>query len=111
MPAGNNCVSRDTPVFRCLKVHKRTCSVDICLYDDADSSHAVKRNLDVFVFAPVAHAGHVDPVGVVLLVACDALDGYSEDRGNIYSIPSARTTLRSRDAASFSPVGDSCHEL
>jgi hypothetical protein len=52
--------------------------VDVCLHDDADSSYTVKRDLDVFVVAPVAHAGHVDAVGVVLLVACDCQIGILE---------------------------------
>jgi hypothetical protein len=48
--------------------------VDVGLHNDADASHAVKRNLDVLVLAPVAHAGHVDAVGVVFLVACELSD-------------------------------------
>ena len=50
--------------------HERTCSVDVCLYDDADASHAIKWDLNIFVVPPVAHAGHVDAICVVLLVAC-----------------------------------------
>lgn len=47
----------------------RTFSVDVSLDNDADTSHAVERDLDVFVVTPVAHAGHVDTVGLVFLVA------------------------------------------
>lgn len=38
--------------------------------EDIDTSHAVERDLLVFVVAPVTHARHVDAVGLVLLVAC-----------------------------------------
>lgn len=38
--------------------------------EDVDAADAVERDLLVFVVAPVAHAGHVDAVGLVLLVAC-----------------------------------------
>lgn len=43
--------------------------MDISLDNNADSSHTVKRNLDVLVVAPVAHACHVDAVRLVFLVS------------------------------------------
>jgi hypothetical protein len=52
--------------------------VNVGLHNDADSSYTIERDLDVFVVAPVAHAGHVDAVGVVLLVACDCQIGILE---------------------------------
>ena len=71
--------------------HERTCSVYVCLHDDADSSHAVERDLEVFVFAPVAHAGHVDAVGVVLLVACDCqIETLKMKRGVFSYLPQER---------------------
>ena len=52
--------------------------MNVCFHNDADSSYTIERDLDVLVVAPVAHAGHVDAVGVVLLVACYCQIGISK---------------------------------
>ena len=48
--------------------------MDVGFDDDADASYSVEWDFNVFVVAPVAHAGHVDAVCVVLLVACGSSD-------------------------------------
>ena len=85
--------------------------MDIGLDDDVDTSNAVKRDLDVFVVAPIAHAGHIYAVCLVFLVTLDVLAEMNMDNEAQVNIPSARTTSRSREAASFLPVSDSCQEL
>jgi hypothetical protein len=85
--------------------------VDVGFDNNADSSHAIERDLDVLVVAPVAHACHVDTLGLVFLVTCVTSVKISEERYEDGYAPSARMTLGSRDAASLRPVSDSCHEL
>lgn len=55
--------------MRMVVMYKRTFSVDISLDDNADASYAIKRNLDVLVIAPVAHACHVYTFCLVFLVS------------------------------------------
>lgn len=51
------------------------------LDDDVDAANAVEGYHFVFVFAPVAHLGHVFSVGCVLLVAFCENDVFGEGGG------------------------------
>jgi hypothetical protein len=90
---------------------KQTFSVDVGFDNNADSSHTVERDFDVLVVAPVAHACHVDTLGLVFLVTCITSVRISGEFRGVGYAPSARITLGSRDAASLRPASDSCHEL
>lgn len=85
--------------------------MDIRFDDNIDTANAVKRDLDVFVVAPIAHASHIYAVRLVFLVTFDVLVEITPKNEAQANIPSARTTSRSREAASFLPVSDSCQEL
>jgi hypothetical protein len=88
-----------------------TTSVDISLYDNADASDAIERNLFVFVVSPVAHQRHVFPPGLELLVTCrDRLAGF-QDLPSENSSPSTITVSLSSFDASFRACEDSTHEL
>lgn len=54
------------------EVDSRT--MNICLYDDVDTTDTVEGYFLVLVCAPITHFGHVLAVGGVLLVTCTKLE-------------------------------------
>lgn len=52
------------------RLGRRTGPVNVGLDDDVDAANPIKFHFIVLVVSPVAHAGHVGPAGVILLVSC-----------------------------------------
>ena len=60
---------------------KLTTTVHIPLDQNIHATDTVKRDLDVFVLAPIAHFGHVFAIRVVLLVALGEHDVFVQTGG------------------------------